>query len=323
MTESILEVSGLTKHFKVGSPLALGWKSARFVHALDDVNFSVSKGRTLGVVGESGCGKTTLSRVLLSLVQPTSGDVRFDGMDLGSLSRSQRLRYRTGMQAVFQDPYGSLDPRMRVRDIVLEPLRTLGHSRRSVVKDRLDYLLEAVGLSPGAGVRYPHEFSGGQRQRVAIARALSVEPKFLVLDEPVSALDVSIRAQVINLLLDLQETMGLTYLLIAHDLAVVAHASDEIAVMYLGQIVELASARQLVREPLHPYTELLMAAHPVPNPDAIPIERQKESELPSPINPPSGCRFRTRCPIAEPYCAEVKPEFRQLSPGHWVACHLR
>ncbi|MBI2764910.1 MAG: ATP-binding cassette domain-containing protein [Chloroflexi bacterium] len=319
--QPVMEIKHLTKHYATGSPWSL--RKSRTVHAVDDVSFQLGTGETLGIVGESGCGKTTVSRVILGLVPPTDGQILFQGSDISRLSRRQRHDYRTEVQAVFQDPYGSLNPRMRVSDIILEPRTVQRRLGRREAKQLSGELLESVGLPGSMGTRFPHEFSGGQRQRLAIARALSVNPSVMVLDEPVSALDVSIRAQVINLLMDLQQERGLSYLLIAHDLAVVAHSSHRIGVMYLGKLVELGPSRDVVTHPLHPYTQLLLSAHPVPNPNVRPTPKQTNSELPSPINPPSGCRFRTRCPLAADVCAEREPEFRELEPTHWVACHMR
>ncbi|MCC7363158.1 MAG: ABC transporter ATP-binding protein [Dehalococcoidia bacterium] len=319
--QAVMEVRSLTKHYSTGSAWSFG--KGRVVHAVDDVSFDLASGETLGIVGESGCGKTTVSRVILGLVPPTGGQVLFRGGDISRLSGSNRRQYRSDVQAVFQDPYGSLNPRMRVSDIILEPLTVQRHVGKAESKKLAGELLESVGLPGAIGSRFPHEFSGGQRQRLAIARALSVNPSVLVLDEPVSALDVSIRAQVINLLMDLQQQRGLSYVLIAHDLAVVAHSSHRIGVMYLGKLVELGPARDVVVNALHPYTELLLSAHPVPNPEVRPVPRQTNTELPSPITPPSGCRFRTRCPLAEGICAEQEPAFRELQPSHWVACHMR
>jgi oligopeptide/dipeptide ABC transporter ATP-binding protein len=316
----MLEVRGLKKHFTTGGGLmGLG---ADVVRAVDGVSFSIERGETFGLVGESGCGKTTVGRCVLRLIEPTDGEVRFEGADLLDLGREGMRRRRRDMQIIFQDPYASLNPRMRVGEIVEEPLAVHGVGTRSERRRRAADLLEEVGLTGDAAERYPHEFSGGQRQRIGIARALALKPKFIVADEPVSALDVSVQAQIVNLLQDLQEQHGLTYLFISHGLAVVEHISTRVAVMYLGRIVEVAPSRELYVRPMHPYTQALISAIPEPDP-----ERRRErivltGDVPTPIAPPSGCRFRTRCPLAEPYCAEVEPELEELAPNHFVACHV-
>jgi oligopeptide transport system ATP-binding protein len=315
----LLEVRDLTKHFVVRR-VALGW-STGVVRAVDAVSFDVPAGATLGLVGESGCGKTTTSKLILALETPTAGSIRFDGRDVSGLDRSGRRAYRRAVQAVFQDPYASLDPRMRVGGIVAEPLVINTDLDAAGRRRRVAELLDLVGLPERAATLYPHEFSGGQRQRIAIARALALSPKLVVLDEPVSALDVSIRAQVLNLLVDLQRRLGVSYLFIAHDLAAVAHMSRAIAVMYLGKIVEIGDADAVALAPQHPYTKALFAA-------ALPIEFDRPrdeltlaGEVPSPLAPPSGCRFHPRCPFAMPHCAIDEPALRPES-GRLVACHL-
>lgn len=294
------------------------------VHAVDGVSFDLRRGETLGLVGESGCGKTTTGRTILQLYKPTSGHVYFNGTDLVGLKREEMRCMRREMQMIFQDPYASLNPRMTVMDIIGEPLVVHGIASGKEIQETVEHLLEVVKLNPAFSSRYPHEFSGGQRQRIGVARALALQPSFIVCDEPISALDVSIQAQVINLLEELQEQFNLTYLFIAHDLSVVRHISDRVAVMYLGIIVELTSRNELYLSPLHPYTRALLSAVPIPDPVAD-AKRQRvilEGDVPSPVNPPSGCRFRTRCPIAEAICAEKTPDFREAKPGHFVACHF-
>jgi oligopeptide/dipeptide ABC transporter ATP-binding protein len=318
---SFLRVRGLTKEY----PIRQGVLRRRVgtVSALDAVDLDIAERETLGMVGESGCGKTTFGRSVLRLVEPTAGSVEFRGEDVLT-APSQRLRQlRRSLQIVFQDPFASLNPRMPVRDIVAEPLVINGTPRREAF-DRVDALLASVGLSPEHGNRYPHEFSGGQRQRIGIARALALDPEFVVLDEPVSALDVSVQAQVINLLQSLQTERGLTYLMIAHDLSVVRHVADRIAVMYLGHLVELADAEVLHERPAHPYTHALLSAVPIADPRT---ERARErlvlgGDPPSPADPPSGCRFRTRCPIAQPICAAERPPLVTIADDHAVACHF-
>jgi oligopeptide/dipeptide ABC transporter ATP-binding protein len=319
----LLEVQGLTKRFDLRRGLARLVKpaSGHTVHALDNVSLSVPRGTTLGVIGESGCGKTTLGRTVLYLQQPTAGSVRFDGQDLGSLDADRRKTIRRRMQIIFQDPYASLNPRRSVEEIVGLGLRIHHSLGRRETRDRVVVMLEAVGLSPGHLRRYPHQFSGGQRQRIGIARALIVEPEFVVCDEPVSALDVSIQAQIIALLADLKRDFRLTYLFISHDLSVVAHVSDRVAVMYLGQVVEEGPARTLLAAPAHPYTQALLAA--VPRVDGASGPRQGlRGDLPSPLDPPKGCRFHSRCPKAMAVCRERAPKITTLAPGHTVACHL-
>jgi oligopeptide transport system ATP-binding protein len=324
MSNYLLEVEHLQKHFPIKGG---GFGNKKVVQALDDLTFGIKKGETLGMVGESGCGKTTAGRTILRLHEPTSGKIIYDGETLFDKENKiavNMLPYRKKMQIVFQDPYASLDPRMTVGDIVGEPIDI--HNLCSSKQERYDRiigLLERVGLNSEHANRYPHEFSGGQRQRVGIARALAVNPEFIVCDEPISALDVSIQAQVINMFEDLQEQMGLTYLFIAHDLSVVKHISDRIVVMYLGRMVELADSYELTMHSMHPYTRSLVSAIPI----ADPVQARKskriilEGDVPSPINPPSGCRFRTRCPYADERCAAEVPEFKEVTSGHYVACH--
>jgi oligopeptide/dipeptide ABC transporter ATP-binding protein len=315
----VLEAAGLSKHFQARRGMFGG--SRGVVRAVDDVSFAIESGQTLGVVGESGCGKTTTAKLVLGLEEPTGGSIRFEGRDLQGLDAAGRRHYRKSVQAVFQDPYASLSPRMRISDIIAEPLVTNEDVSASDVRKRVLRLLDLVGLAGRSADLFPHEFSGGQRQRIAIARALALSPKLVVLDEPVSALDVSIRAQILNLLRDLQEQMGLSYLFIAHDLAAVAHMSHTIVVMYLGKIVEMGDARTLARTPKHPYTEALFSAALPSHPD----ERREEiilpGEVPSPLNPPSGCRFHPRCPQSMPRCAQQVPALAPVD-GRLVACHL-
>ncbi len=319
----LLEVRHLVKHFPVGGGF-LG-RGAGLVRAVDDVSFTIRRGETLGLVGESGCGKTTTGRAILQLERATSGQVLFEGRDLTTLDEVELRDVRRRMQVIFQDPYGSLNPRMTVGQMLAEPLAVHGIVRESAGRAaRVRELLERVGLLPQHAFRYPHELSGGQRQRVGIARALAMEPTLIVCDEPVSALDVSIQAQIINLLEDLQRELGLTYLFIAHDLAVVRHISDRIVVMYLGKIVEIADRRALYEDPQHPYTKALLAAVPIPDPE---LEARRErvvlgGEVPSPLNPPTGCVFHPRCPIAVDRCPREVPELREIQPGHRAACIL-
>jgi oligopeptide/dipeptide ABC transporter ATP-binding protein len=312
-SESLLDVRRLVKHFPVE-------KSDDLVQAVDGVSFSILPGETLGLVGESGCGKSTVGRCLLRLQEPTSGEVYFEGKNIVELEPSDMRDLRREMQIIFQDPYASLNPRMSILSIVSEPLKIHGVSNKTERQARVADLLTKVGLDANYMNRYPHEFSGGQRQRIGIARALALNPKLIVCDEPVSALDVSVQAQVVNLLQDLQGEFGLTYLFISHGLAVVEHISNRVAVMYLGKIVEIADAKELYKNPLHPYTKALLSAIPVPDPNQKRDRIVLRGDVPTPINPPSGCRFRTRCPIAIPECAEVVPERREISPGHSAAC---
>ena len=317
----VVEVRNLTKHFAVPRGL-LGLRTGK-VHAVDGVSFRVQAGETLGVVGESGCGKSTTGKMILKLIEPTAGEIYLDGERIDALSRGAMRRRRSGLQVVFQDPYSSLNPRLRANEIVAEPLRNFSRLPRARIDDRVAELFEQVGLRLDQMVRFPHEFSGGQRQRLVIARALALKPKVIVCDEPVSALDVSVQAQVINLLADLQANFGIAYIFIAHDLAVVEHISHRVAVMYLGRIVELAERRALFAGPQHPYTEALLSAVPIPDPGAKPQRVMLPGEVPSPINPPAGCYFHTRCPYAEARCRSEKPLLREVRPGHYAACHLR
>ncbi len=319
----LLEVRGLRMHFAVTEGV-LRRRSIGEVKAVDGIDFTIRRGETLGLVGESGCGKTTTGRCILRLEQPTSGEILYDGTDLAKLDRKALMAMRRRIQVIFQDPYSSLNPRMKVGEIIAEPMKVHGiepdMARRAA---RVRELLGICGLDPKFADRYPHEMSGGQRQRVGIARALALKPEFIVCDEAVSALDVSIQAQVVNLLEDLRERFGLTYLFIAHDLSVVRHLCQRVAVMYLGRIVELAENDELFDHALHPYTQALLAAVPVPDPtvEASRAFRPAPGEVPSPINPPSGCVFHPRCPMAVARCKEARPEAREIKPGHWVACH--
>lgn len=323
MSDKLLQVEHLKQYFPAGG---MG-KNRKFVKAVDDVSFFVNKGETLGLVGESGCGKTTTGRSILRLYEPTGGKITFDGnviLDVENKVKVDMLPYRQKMQMVFQDPYASLDPRMTVGDIVGEAIDI--HKLAANKKERHDMIismLERVGLNSEHANRYPHEFSGGQRQRVGIARALAVNPQFIVCDEPISALDVSIQAQVVNMFEELQEQMGLTYLFIAHDLSVVKHISDRIGVMYLGKMVELADSYELVARSLHPYTKSLISAIPIADPIKARASKRivLQGDVPSPLNPPTGCRFRTRCPYADECCAQKEPEWREVKKGHYVACH--
>ena len=318
----LLEVKNLKMYFPVSSGM-LFQRTVAHIKAVDDVSFFVKRGETLGLVGESGCGKTTTGRCILQLYKPTGGQVIFEGQNLMELSTRQMRAMRREMQVIFQDPYSSLNPRMTAGNIIGEPLVVHGlvHSKAEY-RERVADLLQNVGLNPYMSDRFPHEFSGGQRQRIGVARALSVAPKFIVADEPVSALDVSIQAQIINLLEDLQEQFNLTYLFIAHDLSVVRHISDRVGVMYLGHIVEMADRNEIYVNPIHPYTKALLSAVPIPDP-VIDAQRERillTGEVPSPLNPPSGCVFHTRCPIVIDECSQVTPELREVAPNHWAAC---
>jgi oligopeptide transport system ATP-binding protein len=325
---TLLKVVDLKKHFPITQGIII-MREVGSVKAVDGVSFDVLRGETLGLVGESGCGKSTTGRTILQLHRATSGQVFFTGADgdtqeLTALKGESLRRMRRKMQMIFQDPYASLNPRMTVGDIIGEPLVIHGVAHGAEVNDRVQELLKVVGLNPLFTNRYPHEFSGGQRQRIGVARALALQPEFIICDEPISALDVSIQAQVVNLLEDLQAQFNLTYLFIAHDLSMVRHISSRVAVMYLGVIVELSSREELYNNPLHPYSQALLSAVPVPDP-MVEEKRQRiilQGDVPSPINPPSGCRFHTRCPIAQSICTEVRPEWRDVGEKHWVACHL-
>jgi oligopeptide transport system ATP-binding protein len=315
---ALIEVRNLTKHFPVGAgPLGIG---GDVVRAVDGVSFAIRQGETFGLVGESGCGKSTTGRCILRLIEPTSGEVSFQGENLLTVGSGALRRLRRDLQIIFQDPYSSLNPRMTVGQIVEEPLIIHRMTDRRRRRDRAAELLRLVGLEPEHARRYPHEFSGGQRQRIGIARALALNPKFIVCDEPVSALDVSVQAQVVNLLQDLQEQLGLTYLFISHGLSVVEHISTRVGIMYLGKLVEVASSEEIFHNPLHPYTRALLSAIPVPDPERHRERVHLSGDIATAISPPSGCRFRTRCPIAEPRCADHEPELIEVSSGHSVAC---
>jgi oligopeptide/dipeptide ABC transporter ATP-binding protein len=320
-TPPVLEVRNLKKHF----PIRKGFlqRTAGHVYAVDGVSFSICDGETLGLVGESGCGKSTIGRAILRLIEPTGGAILLDGRDITHLKKAELRPYRRQMQIIFQDPFSSLDPRMSAGDIVAEPLRVHRVGDRADVRKKVAQLFERVGLRNSQMDSYPHQFSGGQRQRIGIARALALRPKLIIGDEPVSALDVSIQAQVLNLMMDLQKEMGLTYLFISHNLAVVEHISHHIAVMYLGRIVEYTDKKTLFTRPLHPYTESLLLAVPVPDPRVKRHKRVLQGDVPSPVNPPSGCHFHSRCPYAVERCRVEVPALREVKPGQLVACHLR
>ena len=321
MTEPVLEVRDLKKHFPVRTGLLQ--RAGGTVFAVDGVSFSIGHGETLALVGESGCGKSTVGRTVLRLIEPTAGEIRVGGSDITKLSKAELRPFRRQMQIIFQDPFSSLDPRMSAGDIVAEPLRVHGIAKGGEGKKQVAALFDRVGLRKAQMDNYPHQFSGGQRQRIGIARALALQPKLIVGDEPVSALDVSIQAQVLNLMLDLQKEMGLAYLFISHNLAVVEHISHRIAVMYLGRIVEYTDKKTLFTRALHPYTEQLLLAVPVPDPRVKRQKRVLQGDVPSPVNPPSGCHFHTRCPYAVDRCRAESPALREVRPGQMVACHLR
>ncbi|MGI6208892.1 MAG: ABC transporter ATP-binding protein [Anaerolineae bacterium] len=320
--DTLIQVRDLKMHFPIMRGLVVQRKVGA-IRAVDGISFDIKKGETLGLVGESGCGKSTTGRAILQLYRPTAGQVMFNGVDLVSLKGEALRRMRRDMQIIFQDPYASLNPRMTVGSIIGEPLEVHGLAQGKELQERVRDLLSLVGLNPYFASRYPHEFSGGQRQRIGVARALAVQPDFIVCDEPISALDVSIQAQIINLLEDLQAQFGLTYLFIAHDLSVVKHISDRVAVMYLGKIVELADRHGLYGDPRHPYTRALLSAVPIPDP-VVEAKRQRiilEGDVPSPANPPKGCNFCTRCPVVMDICKQEEPPFEEVSEGHWVACY--
>ena len=317
----LLDVNRLTVHYPVRKGIFS--RVSGQVHAADEVSFSIAEGETLGLVGESGCGKSSTAKAVLKLIEPTGGEIRWRGERIDALSPAQMRPYRRELQAVFQDPYSSLNPRMRAADIVSEPIRNFESASESEIGGRVAALFDKVGLRADQQVKYPYEFSGGQRQRLGIARALAPRPRLIVCDEPVSALDVSVQAQVINLLMDLQDEFGLSYLFVAHDLAVVEHISHRVAVMYLGRIVELAETASLFTRPQHPYTVALLSAVPVPDPQSARKRIILAGDVPSPVNPPPGCRFHTRCPHAEARCRVEVPAMKEVAPGHFAACHLR
>lgn len=317
---TLLQVRDLKKHFPIRKGLFR--KQVGLIKSVDGVSFDIQKGETLGIVGESGCGKSTTGRSILRLIEPTEGEILFEGVDIRKLSDEEMRSFRTNMQIIFQDPYASLDPRWTIQRTLEEPLRTHRQMSEGELKERVEELLETVGLSSYHAERYPHEFSGGQRQRIGIARALALNPKFIVCDEPVSALDVSIQSQVLNLMLDLQEQFSLTYMFISHDLSVVKFISSRVGVMYLGKLVELAPTDELFAEPLHPYTKALMSAIPIPDPEAKRERIVLTGDVPNPASPPSGCAFHTRCPVAMDVCRTNQPKWQEVSAGRYVACHL-
>ena len=320
--KSLVQVRNLKKYFPVSRQLFSTQR--RYIKAVDDVSFDVFEGETLGLVGETGCGKTTVARTILQLYRPTSGQVLFDGVDLASLQENDLRKMRSRMQMIFQDPYASLNPRMTVGAIIAAPLDVHTKLDQKEKRERVQELLKLVGLNPDFVNRYPHEFSGGQRQRIGIARALALNPDLVICDEPISSLDVSIQAQVVNLLEELQNRLGLTYIFVAHDLSMVRHISDRMVVMYLGKVMELADRNEIYLHPSHPYTRALMSAVPIPDPDKARNRKRiiLKGDIPSPLNPPQGCNFNTRCPIAVERCFKEDPDYREIKPEHWVACHL-
>ena len=320
MAEVLLKVEGLKKHFPIYG--GFFFKTVDFVRAVDGISFHINKGETFGLVGESGCGKTTVGRAILRLIEPTSGEIFFDNIDMAKLPKDELRRIRPKMQIVFQDPLSSLDPRMTIKKIVSEPLRVNKMAGEKDLEKKVLTLLERVGLTKDHLNRFPHEFSGGQKQRIGIARALATDPEFIVLDEPTSSLDVSVQAQVLNLLKDLQRDLGISYLFISHDLSVVKHLSDRIAVMYAGKIVETCPSEKLFAEPKHPYTQALISAIPIPDPDYVANRIALTGEVPSPVKPPTGCRFHPRCAYAMPQCEKIEPELVDIGNEHIVACHL-
>jgi len=321
-TEKLIEIKNLCKYFHTKKSIFK--KDKGILKAVDGVSLHIKKGETLGLVGESGCGKTTLGRTLLKLYNPTAGEIFYDNEAIGKLNTKQMLPYRKKMQMIFQDPYASLNPRLTVGDIIGEPLDIYKMCKGKEREEKVKYFLDRVGLDQNHMNRYPHEFSGGQRQRIGIARALAVNPEFIVCDEPISALDVSIQAQIINMIEDLQNDFGLTYLFIAHDLSMVKHISNRVGIMYLGKLVEISESNEVYNKPIHPYTNALLSAIPIPDPDEA-KRRQRiilEGDIPSPIDPPAGCRFKSRCKHAKQICSEEEPILKEVSPGHCVACHL-
>ncbi|MGB4438388.1 MAG: dipeptide ABC transporter ATP-binding protein [Sedimentibacter sp.] len=321
-TEILIEVKNLKKFFVKNKGLIK--KNLEITKAVDDVSFYIRKGETLGLVGESGCGKSTTGRTVIRLYEPTAGEILYGGVDIANLSREQMMPYRKKMQMIFQDPYASLNSRMTVADIIGEPMDIHNLASGKERQERIYELLDTVGLNKDHAARYPHEFSGGQRQRIGIARSLAVDPEFIICDEPISALDVSIQAQVVNMLEDLQEQRGLTYLFIAHDLSMVKHISDRVGVMYLGSLVEVATSKELYSNPVHPYTQALLSSIPIPDPDIADASQRivLEGDVPSPVNPPSGCKFRTRCKYAMEICSQVDPKMKDIGGEHFAACHL-